>query len=371
MKRKLLVIVLFLMFCIHSIYAELGIIVKPSPSWGSVSHTDVQILCENIVSHFEEHLRPENEINDKVNVSRTYIGHNFATLDPDPAVKYQIKIHLIRDMKIRADDFYYFALPFAHEFCHILHNFEITSVNNPNLWFQEGISTLGGVWALRAMAKTWRKDSPFGTHVEMDGGIAYFGKNFDHYADAYLKVFPEYQYEGTGAEWLEEFEKIARSESPHGSTKFSVNAAQLTFKFLPIFEANPEAWNAVRKMPATKGMMSDYMQDWHDAVDPQDKQYVEAIADVMGITLTSPVAYEGIDADVNNDGYVDLYDCLIVRSGIQNAVPYDTDVNNDGITNEIDLLIVKAKAVQAIVAASPRKRKVNITTWAGLKTIGR
>ncbi len=74
-----------------------------------------------------------------------------------------------------------------------------------------------------------------------------------------------------------------------------------------------------------------------------------------------------IDADINDDGYVDLYDVLIVRSGMSAEVSYDTDVNNDGVTDEVDLLIVKAKAMEAIAAAAPRKRKVNITTWGRLK----
>lgn len=76
---------------------------------------------------------------------------------------------------------------------------------------------------------------------------------------------------------------------------------------------------------------------------------------------------DNIDADVNDDGYVDLYDVLIVRSGMSAEVSYDTDLNNDGVTDEVDLLIVKAKAMEAIVAAAPRKRKVNITTWGRLK----
>ena len=76
---------------------------------------------------------------------------------------------------------------------------------------------------------------------------------------------------------------------------------------------------------------------------------------------------ETLNADVNNDGYVDLYDVMIVRSAMQNSVSYDTDVNNDGITNEVDLLIVKAKAMEAIAAASPRKRKISLTTWGAMK----
>ena len=74
-----------------------------------------------------------------------------------------------------------------------------------------------------------------------------------------------------------------------------------------------------------------------------------------------------IDADVNNDGYVDLHDVRIVRSATQNSTSYDTDINNDGVTDEIDVMLVKAAAHAAIAAAAPRKRIVNLTTWGTLK----
>lgn len=71
--------------------------------------------------------------------------------------------------------------------------------------------------------------------------------------------------------------------------------------------------------------------------------------------------------DVNNDGYVDLSDVMIVRSGMTNKSTYDTDVNNDGVTNILDLLLVKFKAVEVIIAAAPSKRKIQITTWGAMK----
>ena len=86
------------------------------------------------------------------------------------------------------------------------------------------------------------------------------------------------------------------------------------------------------------------------------------------IDADESVQTDTIDADVNDDGYVDLYDVLIVRSGMSAKSTYDTDLNNDGVTDEVDLLIVKAKAMEAIVAAAPRKRKVNITTWGSMKS---
>ena len=190
-------------------------------------------------------------------------------------------------------------------------------------------------------------------------------------ADWHMNILPHH---GTGEEWIKKNENALRVEyeSTGKLTRYDM-IGQLGFKFLPIFEESPEAWNAVRKMPATKGKMHEYMQEWYDAVDIQDQQYVQAIAEVMGITVTSPVAAlveltsVKIDADVNDDGYVDLYDVMIVRSGMSNSTSYDTDLNNDGVTDEVDLHIVKSIAMQAIAAAAPGKKRVNITTWGSLK----
>ena len=74
-----------------------------------------------------------------------------------------------------------------------------------------------------------------------------------------------------------------------------------------------------------------------------------------------------IDTDVNNDGYTDLSDCLIVRSAMSIESNYDTDINNDGVTNILDLMLVKAAAFEAIAAAAPSRPKVITTTWGELK----
>lgn len=313
---------------------------------------------------------------------------------------------------------------------------------------------------------------------------------------------------------------------------------QLTYNFLPIFQEHPEAWNAVRQMPVSNSKISDYMQEWYNAVDEQDKVYVEKLANTIDISINrspinivtndnsvnltfthkddfsltpintinewdgwragvwekhpdgnitnKPVQYRGfpesniwshwmyahatsfvkynitdlkafkyasyfglasrdcggaasmqfvahvdsveiyrskelyladhgvyiefaipqgaknltieiddlgnngcdhyvlgepklfytdgqvaggadINADVNKDGYIDLYDVMIVRSGMQNTTTYNTDINNDGITDEADLLIVKMAAMEAIIAASPGKRKIKLTTWGAIK----
>ena len=120
--------------------------------------------------------------------------------------------------------------------------------------------------------------------------------------------------------------------------------------------------NTLQVMPGVEGKVTDLELSMESAEILNSSNEVSSRPDLIMVNIITE-----IDADVNEDGYVDLYDVLIVRSGMQNSVKYDTDLNDDGVTDEVDLLIVKAKAVEAIVAASPRKRKVKITTWGDAK----
>ena len=372
--KKLIISRLFFVVCLlisTCAWADLEIIVKPSPDWGPVSDADVEYLCQEIVDCFEEYLRPENQIDQAVNVYRTTRGHSFVTLDiNDAKAKYKIGVQLRDDMELKkVKEFWTFIIRFGHEFTHILQveqeGLTWKATFNPNSWFQEVIAELGCVWVMKKMADRWLYGSRFGRGIHTPEGLAEFSENFDFYAGWYMDLHP---YDGTGKEWLAENEDSLRAEFERTGGSDMDTVRELYPKLMPVFEKNPEAWNAVRKMPATKGKMSAYMQDWYDAVDVQDRKYVEAIAREMGISVESAETdMLVIDADVNDDGYVDLSDVMIVRSGMTNKSTYDTDVNDDGTTNILDLLLVKAKAVEAIAAASPRKREINITTWGSVK----
>ena len=382
--RILLHIIVFLLMIfsqlvsVNSGYAKLEIIIKPTPDWGPMSDTDIEILCQNVVDHFEKHLRQENQIDDSVNVYRTNVGHHFATLDiSDPNVRYKIGIQPINpdgiDYKIL--DFFYLIQPFTHEFCHILQDQtkKLWVEDTQNLWLLEGIATMSSLWCLREMAKEWKNGSHFGVDLyQADGRVYNFSDSFNFFVDSWLYNTPNFQFDGTSAEWLEKYEDDLRKVSikPKAGLSFVVPPEQLAFRLLPVFEESPEAWNIITKMPFSNGKISEYMQDWYDAVDLEDKQHVESIAKIMEITIdTSIPQSQEINADVNNDGYVDLYDVMIVRSGMTNMTTYDTDINNDGVTDKIDLWIVKAIAIEAITAAAPsviRKNKL-ITKWAKLK----
>ena len=541
--KRLFICVLILMTISTLSFANLTITVEPNTDWGNAPTSNIKKLCENVALHFQENLRDEHKIDGGLTIVywadgpvtfyRTFFGG-----DPD---EYKI------GLTVNGTFWDQMSYQFGHEFCHLMHNHDAMK-NSRNYWFNEAICELAAVWVLFEMGETWEDRAPYPNWTG-------YRQNLTNYAQNLIDIT---QYTGTGAQWLETWEDAMRSKEPDAFNYPRVS--QLSYKFLDIFQDNPEAWNAVRQMPASSSEMDTYMKEWYQDVDTQDKEFVESMAEIMGISVLDEmptdiltdnsnitylafiggdqptpnefglnpqnaanewnywrnvidnrtnnnrditidgtkydrgisvvpgnfqdsiiiydltgadyIMFQGyvglsdehdhiirpnlagschqggsaifvfeidgiemfnsgivdgsdapmlvefeiltdakelkiiinnagdgrdcdaasigdpklihsgmltqtsisdndtieIDADVNNDGYVDLYDVLIVRSGMNAETSYDTDLNDDGKTDEVDLLIVKALAIEAITAASPSKRKINITTWGAMKT---
>lgn len=356
--KRLFILVLSLLLLLPSLAtADLEITVESSMNWGNASTSNIKHLCENVALHFQEQLRDEHKLEGDLTIVYRSAGPiaYYRSFFDGAADEYKI------GLKVTGTYWDNFSYQFGHEFCHILHNHDLFEGNHPdpNGWFREAICELAGLWVIRRMSETWEHRPPYQNWVDYRHALS-------DYANNWMMSRPEVQYYGTGAEWLAEWEDKMRV---YGSNAFTyARVSQLSYKFLPIFEENPNAWNAVRQMPTSTSKMSDYMKDWYNAVDTEDKEFVKAIATEMGVAVEiEPVTAVVINADVNNDGYVDLFDVLIVRSGMNREVSYDTDVNDDGVTNEIDLFIVKAIAIEAIVKAAPSKPKIRLTTWGAMK----
>ena len=57
--------------------------------------------------------------------------------------------------------------------------------------------------------------------------------------------------------------------------------AKVPYSLLPIFEADPRPWNAVRELPVSKGMLAEYLADWRCQVKPADKPFVNRVMGAM------------------------------------------------------------------------------------------
>ena len=347
-------------FCLLMIFssfsfADLNIVVKYDKNWGGARTSNIRKLCENVALHFQENLRDENKINGKLTIVYRAAGpvayyRKFFGGGPD---EYQIGLN------VTGPYWAGFSYQFGHEFTHVLHRHDKfnNGRENKNAWFHEALCEVASLWVIYEMGETWAYRAPYAIWVDWRHNLTNFAN--------YLKNRAGVPYNKSGAQWLREWEDKIRDE---GAFTYE-RGAQLSYKFLPIFQEDPEAWNAVAQLPITNSKMSEYMEEWYDYVDPQDQKHVKKIAEVMGITINDNAIIAAIDInfDVNNDGYVNLSDVLIVKSGIQKSVGYDTDVNDDGRTDEVDVLLVKAKAIEAIVLAAPKKHRVKLTTLGALK----
>lgn len=338
--------------------ADLSITVKYDKRWGDAPTSNIKELCKNVTLHFQEQLRGENKIDGKLTIVYRSAGPIAFYRSYFGGKDNEYKIGL------QVTDTYWaqFSYQFGHEFTHVFqrHDKFNNGQENKNGWFHEALCEVATLWVIYEMGETWAQRAPYPNWVG-------WRHNLTGYADG-LKNRPEVQYNKSGAQWIKENENSVRNS--HNVDYAFVS--QLSYKFLPVFEEDPKAWNAVAQLPISNSKMSEYVREWHDNVDSQDQKYVKKIAEIMGITINDEALIAStttdFDADVNNDGYVDLSDVLIVRSGMRNSVSYDTDINNDGRTDEIDLAIVKLKAVEAIVAAAPKKRKIRLTTWGQMKS---
>ena len=252
-------------------FSNLIITVEDDARWGNARVSNIKRLCENVALHFQEHLDNDLKIKGKLTIvwnnnPKAFYRDSFGGEEDE----YKIGLH------ITYRDWANLSYQFGHEFCHLMHNFEDFK-GNPNGWFLEGICELANLWVLRRMSETWE------THPPYDNWRDYRHTLADHHR--WQTSRPEIQYDGSGADWLEEWEDELRD---HDSGAFSyTRVSQLTYKFLDIFEDNPKAWNAIRQMPNSTQKMSGYMQDWYDAVNVKYKEYVSLIAKVMGVSISS------------------------------------------------------------------------------------
>lgn len=328
--------------------------------WDMRSTEEVKIFFLDVMSHFQQYLRTEYKLDCRITVVDTGHGGGYALFNALTPETFEIGLGAAPETVGYWES--HAAGQVAHEICHVMHfygNIEQTpqinpgSEDYPNIWFQEALAELANLWARRRMAAEWVDNPPIPRWSSR-------AESMQKYAD-WLLSRDAVQYPWTSERWLEEHEEDLRRS---GKNIPYTDLCQLSYRFLPIFDETPEAWNAVRQLPISNSKMDSFMAEWYDTVDPEDKAVVAAIASEMGIEVSSS---QTLYADVNNDGVVDLADVKLVRYAMTHESQYDTDLNDDGITDEVDLMIVKAKALEAIAAAAPRKQKTNITTWGALK----
>jgi hypothetical protein len=180
-----------------------------------------------------------------------------------------------------------YAYQFAHELCHIISRHELLR-NNQNNWFHEAICELASFFVLRRMADTWLTQAPVADGPAWAGHLrSYEKERRAEYRDK-LQTGEKLEGKKLGG-WLAKHENTLRDNAIQLDDKRPLNAV-VAGELLPLFEADPQGWNAVLALPASAGYIAEYLPAWYRAVEPSEQQFVRRIAEAFDLPRLAPQA---------------------------------------------------------------------------------
>lgn len=237
-------------------------IVVADSGWGLARPSDIQMLLENTASHLNRFLRSP------------FTGDIEVVSSPpseEPMVHYRLSLNSPFRVQLTARDRHWsqFSYQFAHEFCHILSNYEFLQAN-PNQWFHEAICELASVFTLRRMAESWTIHPPFLNWSNYASSLA-------DYAEARLSSEEsQLPQEETLPNWLQGREYELR-EDPYQRELNGVVA----YCLLPLFENYPVGWNTIRELPNSEEKLNIYLNEWHSRVHVEDRRLLESVMELL------------------------------------------------------------------------------------------
>ena len=195
--------------------------------WGMGRHSDIEAVLKSAAGEMTKHLRED-----------VYAAIDVMNWQKHPEIRRDLGGPASYTIWLSAKDRYWgqYSYQFAHELCHLLANYE-QRFRKPNQWFEEAICETAALFTLRSMGGTWREHPPY-KHW------APYAKHLSEYADTEVgKVATQVPDDGAWEEWLRRHEATGRT-NPYRRTGNRI----IALRMLPLFEDNPEGWNAIRKL---------------------------------------------------------------------------------------------------------------------------
>ncbi|HYG76792.1 MAG TPA: hypothetical protein VEK08_17445 [Planctomycetota bacterium] len=167
-----------------------------------------------------------------------------------------------------------YAFQFAHEMGHVLCSYD--EDDHKNKWFEESICELASLFVLRRMSKSWESQPPYPNWKN-------YAPHLKSYADERMKTaqLPAGQ---TLAQWYADNAPVLASNATDRERNNVVATA-----LLPLFEAQPERWEAVTWLNAEKltplHTFKDYLFAWRRNAPEKHRPFITMIAKELGVEL--------------------------------------------------------------------------------------
>ncbi|WP_066332716.1 tripartite tricarboxylate transporter substrate-binding protein [Azohydromonas lata] len=215
-----------------------------------------------------------------------------------PRGEYQVQL------TARDDRWAGYVYEFAHEFCHVMANYERHphfQAAGAHQWFEEALCEVASLYTLQRFAAEWQIAPP---SPRLQG----YAQELQASADRFLAEKHRRLAAGqTLAAWFAANEPVLR-KGPYDRDRNEVVATQL----LSLFEENPQLWEALGylNLDAPGGSFSDYLRNWRDNA---PLAYRDSISYVMALFFGPPA------------GAPDA------RRAVELTVPYGIGSGPDGI----------------------------------------
>ncbi len=232
--------------------------------WGEASTADVDRLLQNVSFHLVQHF-PDFDLPGIIVRPRG-----------GPMMLHQRGADGRLVMRLNTRDKFWaqYAFQFSHELCHVLARFDEDPTGN--LWFEESICQAASWFVLLRMGESWVDAPPY--------------PNWSRYAPA-LTRYAEAEKERCRP--AEGFELAAWYRAHEGALVADPENRDLNglvaSVLLPMFEAEPEHWQAVSYLnvgqPSGPQSFADYLGDWHANSPPRHRPFIREIARKFGVSL--------------------------------------------------------------------------------------
>lgn len=193
--------------------------------------------------------------------------------------EFRIRLHA------RDENWHLYAYEFAHELCHVMSNHDAYAVGNPprrdNQWFEEALCETASLFTLQHLARRWATAPPGPEWaVEADRLQRFFDLLI---SEGHRRLPPE----APLTAWLQQHEDALRHD-PYLRDKNEVIANLL----LPLFERNPENWQALRYMNLdpedARSSLRAYLSRWYANTPLAHRELVAGVLALLALDDVLP-----------------------------------------------------------------------------------
>jgi hypothetical protein len=281
-SRVLIKVAVFGAFCLQANDASRAV-ANPRPldiqvqanGFGSASSADITALLQSAAFELWRHC-PRTQL-DGIDVYRR-------TDHPQTDFKRTPSGRIAIGLATQDTHWAQYSFQFAHEFCHTLANFSnsphrlVRYPPHANFWLEESLCETASLFTLRAMSRSWRTAPPYSSWRD-------YAPWLNAYAEQRLAL-PEHQLPAAKpfSVWFHENQSALRRNSAIRDWN-TIIAIQL----LPIFEAEPRAWEAVTFLnhgaPGANKSLAEHLAEWRSRCPEDLRPSITRLVAVFAIKL--------------------------------------------------------------------------------------